>query len=154
MNLKDFVRESNRIENIHREPTTAEINRLAAFVGLPRVETDDVVSFVKFTQPDAVLRDSTAIHGVRVGNHVAPPSGPEIRFNLGVILGNMQRGFDTPFETHCAYLNLHPFTDGNGRSSRAIWLWQMNGNAPIGFLHHFYYQTLDAQDSRKAKNSS
>ena len=37
----------------------------------------------------------------------------------------------------------HPFTDGNGRSGRALWLWQMNNHAPFGFLHTFYYQTLE-----------
>jgi Fic family protein len=45
--------------------------------------------------------------------------------------------------------------DGNGRSGRAIWLWQMlrqEGGAPLGFLHHFYYQTLEAQDVRKQMN--
>jgi hypothetical protein len=26
---------------------------------------------------------------------------------------------------------------------RALWLWIMSGDAPLGFLHHFYYQTLE-----------
>jgi len=38
--------------------------------------------------------------------------------------------------------------DGNGRSGRAIWAWQMLGDEQdpfaIPFLHRFYYQTLDA----------
>lgn len=31
--------------------------------------------------------------------------------------------------------------------SRALWLWVMGGieNAPLGFLHTFYYQTLEVQ---------
>lgn len=154
VNWRDFVRESNRIEGIKREPTEDEIRRLSAFVALPKLEVEDVVDFVKFTQPDAVLRDSGLIPGVRVGDHVAPPSGPKIRGSLADILGRMQFGTLSTFEAHCEYLNLHPFTDGNGRSARAIWLWNMNGQAPLGFLHHFYYQTLSSQDSRKVKNSS
>lgn len=154
MNYRDFVRESNKIEGIIREPTEAEIKRLQQFVLLPRLEVDDIVEFVAFTQPNARLRDNPGVPGVRVGDHIAPPSGPEIRHNLDVILNEMQRGNLGTYDAHCAYLNLHPFTDGNGRSARAIWLWSMNGRAPLGFLHTFYYQTLANQDVRKTKNSS
>jgi hypothetical protein len=151
---REFVRESNKIEGIIREPTEAEIAKLQAFVALPNLGVEDIVDFVKFTQPDARLRDNPGIPGVRVGDHIAPPSGPEIRHNLGIILGEMQHGRLSTYDTHCAYLNLHPFTDGNGRSARAIWLWNMNGIAPLGFLHTFYYQTLANQNVRKTKNSS
>jgi len=38
--------------------------------------------------------------------------------------------------------------DGNGRTGRAIWAWQMQrlGRDPFAlpFLHRFYYQTLEA----------
>ncbi len=61
-----------------------------------------------------------------------------------------------PYISHVAYENLHPFTDGNGRSGRALWLWQMmhgtmrqvNMARDLGFLHTFYYQTLNASDGR------
>lgn len=153
-NWREFVRESNRIEGIKHEPTEAEIAKLKAFVSLTHLTIGDVVDFVKFTQPDARLRDNPGIPGVRVGEHIAPPSGPEIKINLGIILEEMQYGRLSTYDAHCEYLNLHPFTDGNGRSSRAIWLWNMNGKAPLGFLHTFYYQTLSGQDNRKTKNSS
>lgn len=151
---REFVRESNKIEGINREPKEAEIRELQNFVMLPKLEVEDVVSFVRFTQPDGRLRDNPSVPGVRVGSHIAPPSGPEVRMNLGIILGEMQFGSLSTYDAHCAYLNLHPFTDGNGRSARAIWLWSMNGQAPLGFLHHFYYQALANQDARKVKNSS
>lgn len=50
---------------------------------------------------------------------------------------------DPPWEVHIAYEMLHPFTDGNGRSGRMLWAWQMR-NFPLDFLHTFYYQTLNA----------
>ena len=38
--------------------------------------------------------------------------------------------------------------DGNGRSGRALWLWQMvnqhNYDMRLGFLHLWYYQSLQA----------
>lgn len=54
----------------------------------------------------------------------------------------------SPFTTHLRYESIHPFSDGNGRSGRALWLWQMKGRAPLGFLHQFYYQTLAASGDR------
>jgi len=45
------------------------------------------------------------------------------------------------FEVHLDYEHLHPFTDGNGRSARMLWAWQMR-EFPLGFLHTFYYQAL------------
>ncbi len=144
--LKQFIEESNRIEGIVRSARPYEIAAHEKFVCLSKITVQDIVEFVAIAQPDARLRDNISVPGVRVGNHIAPPSGPEIRelleYNLKVI------DSFTPFEFHCKYLNLHPFTDGNGRSSRVIWLWMMKGRAPLGFLHQFYYQTLDGQDSR------
>ena len=152
--LREFVRESNRIEGIHREPTEAEIETLRKFINLKHLEVEHVIGFVRFTQPNARFRDNMGVPGVRVGDHIAPPSGPEIRKQLEFILADMQDGRTSTYDAHCEYLNLHPFTDGNGRSARAIWLWSMNGRAPLGFLHTFYYQTLANQDVRKAKFSS
>lgn len=143
-NTKEFVRESNRIENIHRDPTRKEIDAHNMFVLLPRITIEDVIDFVRVMQPDAVLRDNISVPRVRVGNHIAPPSGSEIREQLGWMLMGIHN--KTPYELHCEYLNLHPFTDGNGRSARVIWLWHMNGHAPLGFLHQFYYQSLDGQN--------
>lgn len=72
-----------------------------------------------------------------MGDHVAPPSGPEIVSQLEKVLL-----IKNVWEQHVAYETLHPFTDGNGRSGRALWLHRHGGVAPIGFLHAFYYQTL------------
>ena len=147
--LRAFVVDSNKIEGIQREPTDEEIEAHSKFLALDRPTVDDMVALVGVLQPDAKLRNATSVHGVRVGGYVAPPSGPEIQANLETILERAVRG-DSPWEVHCQHETLHPFTDGNGRSGRALWAWQMNKRVgtrlwfmDLGFLHSFYYQTLN-----------
>ena len=138
--LEDFVRESNRIEGILRDPTKDEIVAHKLLMALGKITVPDLEIFVAVVQPGAQLRRQHGLN-VRVGNHIAPPGGPIIETQLEDLLA----GDLDAYEKHCVYETLHPFTDGNGRSGRALWLWQMGGEAPIGFLHRFYYQTLEAQ---------
>ncbi len=139
--LEDFVRESNRIEGISRDPTVAECFAHERFLALDKITVRDLEAFVGVVQPGKALRRQIG-QNVRVGNHIARPGSPEVEAQLEIILGHMdERG---AYKTHLAYEDLHPFMDGNGRSGRVLWLWQMGGQAPLGFLHLFYYQTLDA----------
>lgn len=142
--LVNFIRESNAIEGIIRKPTTAEIEATEKFVGLSLVTVESLVTLVNVYQPDAVLRDRVGLN-VRVGSHIAPYGGPAIVETLQTVLAHAMRSLPEPWHVHVEYETLHPFTDGNGRSGRALWLWIMQ-DAPIGFLHQFYYQTL--QNSR------
>ena len=140
-----FVRESNMIERI--APTTAKhFSAHRKFLNSP-ISIEALVEFVSYVQPDAELRDRVTVPGVRVGEHIAPPSGPDIRGNLESILV-----IEDPWEQHCAYEVLHPFTDGNGRSGRALWLLRFYNHPSLdpyaierGFLHSFYYHTLSHQ---------
>ena len=137
--LHSFVSESNRIEGIHRV-TKEEILATERFCALGSLQVKDVVELVAVYAPHAQLR---TVHGlnVRVGQRIPPPGGPHIQANLESILQTANREVCTPYQVHQRYETLHPFTDGNGRSGRAIWLWQMR-EAPLGFLHHWYYQAL------------
>lgn len=146
--LKLFVQESNRIEGIHRAPTKKE---LAAHMTLLQHGAPDIgaVSAFVWSVAGKPLREREGMN-VRVGNHFPPLGGLEIPTRLGLILHGLHRG-DDPYEVHRDYETLHPFMDGNGRSGRALWLWQMINQrgslAPLrmGFLHLWYYQSLSAK---------
>lgn len=150
--LSNFVSESNRIEGI-KETIQLQIDAHQDFLMQEILQIGDLVKLVGVLQPDAVLRD-VAGRNVRVGGHIPPKGGPLVISALDRVLTNSRHG--GCHEVHVDYENLHPFTDGNGRSGRAVWAWMMLRDGPrseamlkqLGFLHSFYYQTLSASDAR------
>lgn len=144
--LIEFLRESLMIEGIHRKPTHKEIEATENFLALAQVTLDDMVHLVSVYAPHAVLRNTAGLN-VSVGDHIAPPGGMNIVYALEELLEDIEKGKLTPHEAHIRFELLHPFTDGNGRSGRALWLWHRirDGQVPqLSFLHHFYYDTLSA----------
>lgn len=148
--LKAFVAESNRIESIMRPPSPEEIKAHDKLVKRKWVSVDNMVEFLRVIEPSARLRATVDVTNVRVGEHIAPASGPYVATRLDEILSE-SRDEQFPYFTHVSFESLHPFTDGNGRAGRALWLWQMRRIGQerkalaLGFLHCFYYQTLGAQ---------
>lgn len=136
--IYNFVSESNKIEGIVRDPTQLEINEFHRFINLTEITVQELINFVKVYQPNAVIRDRIGLD-VRVGNYIAPRGGAYLLDSLNNLL---EKDLDA-YDLHCQYEQIHPFTDGNGRSGRALWAWKMQ-YFPLGFLHKFYYQSLDS----------
>lgn len=139
-----FVRESNWIEGIKRDPTEEEIEAHAQFLARKELTITSFELFVERIQPGATLRKKVGMD-VQVGDHVAPVGGPGIERRLqSLIFQANVHGRNVVYMIHRDYEYLHPFTDGNGRSGRAWWLKMMGGpsRVPLGFLHTWYYQSL------------
>lgn len=137
MNLTKFLNESNDIEGLG-PPTHKQIACAEIFLEIPRLHIVDIVTLVNVFQPDAELRTRKSMN-VRVGNHIAPCGGKQIAIMLEGILY-----IEDPFKFYCAYEDLHPFTDCNGRSGRLIWLHKAPVVTESSFLKTFHYQTLRA----------
>lgn len=185
--LVRFVRDSNRIESITRDPTSEEIAAHEDLLAKETLTVKDIEQFVSSVQPDAKLRrrkgqnvviakscsrcDGSGIGAARIVAGVpvlgrcrackgsrcevvyrAPEGGREIESRLAELLTGICNSVNghssiSPWEAHLEYETLHPFTDGNGRSGRAIWAWQMRreGRDPFALpvLQKLYFDALD-----------
>lgn len=144
MHTFDLVKESNHIEGILRPPSDEEIAEFDRFQDVEVVTVSEFIRFVKVYQPNAQLRIRGGLD-VIVGGDMPPRGGPGIGFALEELLHKCNNEMLSPWAAHVEYERIHPFTDGNGRSGRALWYWMHVGNPrarQYGFLHWFYYETL------------
>jgi len=142
-NLFKFAQESNEIEGLtrYREHENA-YDRIEALLKLKRLTLKSVCDFN--TAGD--LRDKSGMN-VRVGEYRPITGGSRITIELKALIREINCGSD-PYKTHVKFEKLHPFMDGNGRTGRVLWLWQMVKQqyygGELGFLHKWYYQSLSA----------
>lgn len=146
--LYKFAVESNRIENIVDEKChSIHAAALKKFLKAKLITADELQIFVSTIEPENGILRTQSNHRVWIGGHEAP-SAVTAQFRLKNLLNEISKEVYNrePWECHNEYENIHPFIDGNGRSGRALWLWQMinqyNYDLRFNFLHMFYYQTL------------
>lgn len=157
--MPEFVQESWAIEGIPLtldEPSPELLDLVEFHVEfLLRIDINVKIlseAALRFTNGKGLLRSKKGMN-VRVGDYRCPPGGRRIGTLLLDICDVANRGHDSALSIHHQLLNLHPFLDGNGRTSRLVWAWMMI-RRPCGwdfrrtFLHEFYYQTLAEHSPR------
>lgn len=142
--LMEFAKESNRIEGItNSEANERMFEKLEAFLKLKELTVENVCEFNEWGE----IRDREGMD-VWIDGMMAPPGGcmsGTLRALLSIVSGKTAT-LHTPYRCHICFERYHPFMDGNGRTGRAIWLWQMmrqnNYDLSLGFLQKWYYQSL------------
>lgn len=113
-----FVRRSNALAGITRDPTAAEVAAHRGLLAARELKVANLEMFVHHVEGSAVLRDAEAL-----GRGAAPPRA-EVQADLETLILAARERLWTPRRLHDVYMLLRPFTDANGRSGRALWLWQ------------------------------
>ena len=116
-----FVRLSNRIAGITREPTAAEVGAHRGLLAANSLCVENLELFMRHVAPGAGLRDRVAVGADEEGS-VCPTT---LRDDLTRIVLAARNKSASPAHVHRIYRKLRPFTDGNGRCARALWMWQM-----------------------------
>jgi len=151
--ILNFIKESNKIEGISEYDQEKQYIAYQEFLNLDEITVEDIVTFalvLHSTSNDSggykpELRGKKGMD-VRVGSHFPISGGPEVIISLKWILSDLNMKAN-PYKNHCHYEHLHPLTDCNGRTGRAIWAWQMMNHFDydfrLGFLQPWYYMGLD-----------
>jgi Fic family protein len=132
MTTFEKVAESNRIEGIEREPTAEELVEHDRVMELKKLTIRDLEKFLTVYQQNAKLRVYPGMD-VSIGSYVPPKGGEHIREMLGALLDDVNCERIDACNALVQYESIHPFTDGNGRSGRVIYHWQIR-SAPMADL--------------------
>ena len=121
--VPDFVRVSNRMAGIDREPTPAEISAHRGLLAANALRVENLELFVHHVADGARLRRDGDAPGSQAEEDAAHAA--ELKADLATIVLAAQKRAASPQRLHRIYTLLSPFTDGNGRCARALLMWQI-----------------------------
>lgn len=124
--VRDFVRHSNAMAGIIREPTAAEVAAHRGLLAANALRIENLVMFVRHIERGAVLRNP------KPGE--ATSASPDVRAELDAILAEARTLSAPADHLHSEFERLRPFTDANGRCGRALLLWRMIRETPAADL--------------------
>ena len=136
----DFVRENNRLAGILRDPSPAEIGAHRGLLAARTLRVEHLTIFVHHVQASAKLRADAAA-GEKVWRRRA-----SVYAALEGIILTAQEGLFCPYRLYRLYMLLRPFTDANGRSGRALWLWQVAQTTTAGSSPGYCQENAFAKD--------
>jgi hypothetical protein len=147
--FREFQCESNMIEDIvaSEECLQLQTRALRELCENP-LTIASIEAYVLAVQPDAFLRTNKGDE-VSIMGFDGLAGGLAVSYALQEIID----GLDTTenWYNYVRYELLHPFSDGNGRSGRAVWLYYMLNTmggwqyvSSLGFLDTFHRQVLYA----------
>lgn len=156
--LELFIRESWAIEGqeflqLDKDDQHMIVEAHKGFRTTP-LSVASLIAFVKVCEPKARLRTNKG-DDVSVAGHRAPAGGEQIPVMLEALLKQIVNEtrpvHAVAFDYYWRYLWLHPFTDCNGRSARALW-YLIAGIPPEGqgFLETYHYRSLTWQDAYRS----
>lgn len=147
--LENFAVESNHIEGITgSEKRKIHVEALGVFLLSEAIGINELRIFVAKVQPGASYRPDSGDEVSVGGRHCL--SYRVVQPALTKLLMRVNSDEKHPNTLHLDYEVIHPFSDGNGRSGRALWLWQMHklrGYAgSLKFLHMYYYGSFERHE--------
>lgn len=118
-NLVEWIRYSNRLANILRQPTEIELAAHRGLLTQNLLRVENFEHFVHHVADGAGWRASNTAARAEDEPHIE-----DLKAALQVVIEGAQSELAPPEGVESIFRMLRPFTDGNGRSARALLMWR------------------------------